>query len=71
MALIELLKQYTFVRAPDTEVKSVVMAIKYTCVLIIITMAWFILSIQVPLQTVIGVTMSPKNGIYLKVVNRN
>ena len=44
MALIELLRRYTFVSGPDTEV---------------------------PLQTVVGLTMSPKNGIYLKVVNRN
>ena len=25
---------------------------------------------QVPLQTVLGITMAPKNGIYLKVINR-
>ena len=31
----------------------------------------FIFLLQVPLQTVIGVTMSPKNGIYLKVANRS
>ena len=27
------------------------------------------LYIQVPLQTVLGITMAPKNGIYLKVIN--
>ena len=25
---------------------------------------------QVPLQTVLGVTLAPKNGIYLKIISR-
>ena len=25
---------------------------------------------QVPLETVLGITMAPKNGVHLKIVNR-
>ena len=26
--------------------------------------------VQVPLETVLGITQAPKNGVYLKIVNR-
>ena len=64
IALVELLKKYTFVRAPDTEVlagRSEILLSNF------ITMNVYI---QVPLQTVLGITMAPKNGIYLKVIHR-
>jgi len=44
MALIEIMKKYTFVCAPETEV---------------------------PLKTVLGPTLSPKNGIYLQIATRD
>ena len=71
MALIELLKRYTFVRTPDTEV-SLHKQLQLLCTLNdLISDLCIIPTLQVPLQTVNGITLSPKNGIYLKVVNRS
>ncbi|XP_064394654.1 cytochrome P450 3A24-like [Halichondria panicea] len=44
LALIEVLRKFSFVRAPDTEV---------------------------PLETVVGITMAPKNGVFVKVIPRD
>ena len=66
MALIELLKRYTFVRAPDTEVKqnSLSELLVYNNIIIYCT--------QVPLKLMLGFTLTPKNNaIFLKVIPRN
>ncbi|XP_064405639.1 cytochrome P450 3A24-like isoform X2 [Halichondria panicea] len=44
LALIHLLRRFTFIQAPDTEV---------------------------PLETTYGITVAPKNGVFLKIARRN
>ena len=63
IALIELLKRYTFIRAPETEVFYLVLLYTFYN-----TMHYVFL--QVPLQLPVGVAIRPKNGIYLKVNER-
>lgn len=60
VAIFELLKSFTFVRTPDTQVR-------HWCRL----MRLINFLSQVPMETVFGFTTTPKVGIYLKVVNRN
>ena len=60
MALIEVLRQFSFVRTPDTEVRGVVIRCVYLQNIVP----------QVPLETVYGITMTSKNGIHLKAVCR-
>ena len=63
IALIETLKVFTFLQAPDTEVRSIANGNKYDLISFDIH--------QVPLQTTFGITMAPKNGLYLRIVYRN
>ena len=65
IALIELLKRYTFTRAPETEVDTVAARI----VLMIIIFILLCIS-QVPLQPGVGTSIRPKSDIYLKVKER-
>ena len=65
IALIELLKRYTFTRAPETEVDTVAARI----VLMIIIFILLCIS-QVPLQPGVGTSVRPKSDIYLRVKER-
>ncbi len=56
MALIEVLKRFSFVQSADTEVRNVDIC------------ASFIATI---LELIIGFTVEPKNGVHLNVVPRN
>ena len=70
MALIEVLKRYSFVRAPDTEVSLIYSPIRPMCSTLHDLYNNFLFS-QIPLQTVVGITLAPKNGVFIKVVSRN
>ena len=67
IALIEVLKRYTFIRAPDTEVYTYIIEIKHT--LSCQTLSDKVALMQVPLQ--LDLRMRPKNGICLKVITRS
>ena len=73
IAIIELLKRYTFNRAPETEVSwrteqiLTLETIKHFCVAVIVVYYNYF---QVPVKPGVGIVMRPKNGIYLKVTNR-
>ena len=73
IALIEVLKRYSFVRAPDTEVSLVyyinIIAPSDSCMYSTLTLV-YIIFFQIPLQTVVGITLAPKNGVFIKVINR-
>ena len=64
IALIELLQRYTFIRAPETEVL-------WQAVATIMHNQSLTFMMQVPLQFGAGLTVRPKNGIYLKVISRS
>ena len=66
IALIELLKRYTFIRAPETEVSFIIAIHGY--VVKLMTIHW--LFRQVPVKLGVGAVIWPKNGIYLKVIDR-
>ena len=66
IALIELLKRYTFTRAPETEVDTVAARI----VLMIIIIFILLCISQVPLQPGVGTSVRPKSDIYLRVKER-
>lgn len=72
IALMEALKKYTFVRAVDTEASVGCNYCKHSATGYYSWMPYyFMFYIQVPLETVLGVTMAPKNGIYLRVISRS
>ena len=70
IALIELLKRYTFTRAPETEVATV--AVQACCKDYVDDIYLHLIAVflQVPLQPGVGASLRPKNGIYLRVKER-
>ncbi len=60
LALIHLLRRFTFIRAPDTEVGCCGVHVHVRLILL-----------QVPLETTYGITVAPKNGVFLKIARRN
>ena len=69
IALIELLKRYTFIRAPETEVYHNYEFDQRLLLWSVLHHHVFIF-LQVPLQLGVGAAIRPKNGIYLKVKER-
>ena len=89
IALIEILKRYSFVRGPETEVLSSYMflnllnfylhgIISFCSTPIYVAMYFTVTFIMVchtyqqeDLQTSMGITLSPKNGVFVKVIARD
>ena len=66
IALIEVLRKYKFVQAPDTEVE-----LKDPTPACDEQLSDIDIVLQVPLQTIVGLGMRPKNGVYLKISPRD
>ena len=58
------LKKYKFVQAPDTEV-GLKGSIHVT------TVRYYPYIVLLPMQTIVGLTMNPKNGVFLKILPRD
>ena len=65
IALIEVLKWYSFVRTPDTEVS--LSPIRFMHVFHFNTSIHHLS--QISLQTVVGTTLALKNGVFIKVIS--
>ncbi len=62
LALIHLLRRFTFIQAPDTEVGCCGVHVYNMCRL---------LCLQVPIETSFGLAVTPKNGVFLRISKRN
>ena len=72
LALIQLLRKYTFVQTPQTEVgsKSTLLGIVCTLYSLWLVYCVYTMTTQVPLETSFGISSTPKHGVFLKTVKR-